>query len=439
VLRRALRTVRRERRRLADHGVAPIFAIETAYAAELARGGFDLIVGNPPWVRAERLPAATRRALAARYRWWRGTGRGWQHLPDLSVAFLERSIDLLAPGGTVGLLLPAKLATARYATTCRAAIAHRTVVHCAADLSNDPRAGFEATTYPMAIIATRRAPHHGHLVRTGLGLTGASIPQLQWRQRGTWPLAAAEAQAIADALAARHPALAERFQPALGVKTGANDVFLDPPATLAAWTRSVLRGRDLAAGRRTTATRLLWPAASRGEPLAVLPGPVLAYLLPHRARLEARADQRRGPWWQLFRTGPATARWRVTWSDLARRLRPLPLEDPEPVPLNSCYVIGCADRQQMLALAAWLRSTPIAALARLVAEPAASGFARFGARAVGSVPLPHGALTDPALTALAAGPDTAATGRNIDRRVAALLDIGHDSLGSLLAIAAPGG
>ena len=158
-LRRDRLEIRRERRRLARDAAAAPFALETAFAATLARrGGFDLVVGNPPWVRAERLPEVTRRMLAARYRWWRTAGsRGWQHLPDLAVAFAERGFELLAPGGTLAILVPAKLATAGYATACRAALASRATIHRVADLANDPRAGFEATTYPLALIASRRA------------------------------------------------------------------------------------------------------------------------------------------------------------------------------------------------------------------------------------------------------------------------------------------
>lgn len=435
-LRRAIAAVRRERRRLDhDHG-APIFAVEAAFAPELADGGFDLVLGNPPWVRAERLPAAERRALGARYRWWRGSGVGWQHLPDLSVAFVERAIDLLAPGGTVGFLLPAKLATARYAATCRAAMAHRTTLHLAADLSSDPRADFEATTYPLALVASRRPPAASQRVRIVLHPGTEAVAQQAWRDRGTWPLGGSQLLDLATTLASRHPSLGERWTPALGVKTGANEVFLDPPRELAPWTRPVLRGRDLARGSAIARHRILWPADARGNPLPELPAPVAAHLAAHRRRLERRSDWRDGPWWQLFRTGPATARWRVAWADLARDLRPAALSDPSLVPLNSCYVIPCRDRDEMLLLAAWLRSSPIATLARLDAEPAANGYARFGSRAVAGVPFPDAACRDPLLRdlAVAGSPQSAA----LDARVATLLGLDERQSRLFNAIATPG-
>src|SRR5207247_1174461 len=76
-LRGAARTLRRE-------GGAPFFAFESHFADLLARGGFDLVTGNPPWVRGERLPAQVREALATRYVTWRpAPGPGFAHLPDL--------------------------------------------------------------------------------------------------------------------------------------------------------------------------------------------------------------------------------------------------------------------------------------------------------------------------------------------------------------------
>ena len=435
-LRRAATALRRERRRLAAGDAAPVFAIESAFAPELERGGFDLVLGNPPWVRAEQLQPSERDALAARYRWWRSGGSGWRHLPDLSVAFVERAVELLAPSGTMGLLLPAKLATVGYAGACRAGMMHRTAIHVASDLSRDPRAGFQATTYPMALVASRGRPDVGSVVRTGLGGSGEVVPLETWRERGSWNLVSPCAGETARVLAARHPRLDQRFPPSLGLKTGANAVFLDPPPALAAWTRPALRGRDLVTGSPVVRHTMLWPADERGQPWPELPAAVASHLEQHRRHLERRADLKRGPWWQLFRTGPATARWRVVWSDLAREFTAIALDDPAPVPLNSCYLVTCATRQEMLLLAAWLRSTPLRALARLDAEPASGGYARFGARVIGALPLPPQALDDGVLARLAQAPhgDRA----ELDRRVAELLGLDSATARRLDALAQAG-
>jgi hypothetical protein len=120
-LRHQLGQVRRLHRNLRREGMVPWFQPECHFGDVLARGGFDVVAGNPPWVRAEQLPRRLRRALAERYRWWRGGGRGYAHQPDLALAFVERGFELTAAGGALALLVPAKLCTAGYARRLRAA------------------------------------------------------------------------------------------------------------------------------------------------------------------------------------------------------------------------------------------------------------------------------------------------------------------------------
>jgi hypothetical protein len=424
VRRRQRTQLRAERRRLVRDAAAAPFAIGAAFApVTVGRGGFDLVVGNPPWVRAEKLPQATRDALATRYRWWRSDGPGWRHLPDLSVAFVERGFGLLAPGGTLSFLLPAKIATTGYATACRAALVAKSTLHRVADLRHDPRAGFEATTYPLAIVASRSLPPTGHAVRLGLGSDDPAQPQSSWRDGSAWLTVSPDAQRIAARLAREHPALSEFVTPQLGVKTGANTAFLNPPDALLAWCRPAIRGRDLRPFVATPSATLLWPADLRGVPWQELPPAVAAYLDPARARLQRRVDQHGGPWWQLFRTRAATAPHRVAWRDLAPELQAAVVRDSDAVPLNSCYVAAVLSAAVADSLAAWLNAAPIRALARMRAEPAAGGCARFAARAVGAVPLPREVLGHTALVSLARAADDGDIQSALDQCVSDLLGL----------------
>ena len=435
-LRRERSEVRRERRRVTRGQSAAPFAIAAAFAPLFARrGGFDLVVGNPPWVRAERLPAPMRQALSARYRWWRSGGNGWRHLPDLAVAFVERSHEVLAPDGTLALLLPAKLATAGYARACRDALTTLATLHRVADLASDPRAGFDATTYPLAIIASRRAAPPGHLVHIGLTLDAPSHPQRLWNDVESWVLATPEVQALVARLAADYPPLSERVTPQLGVKTGANAAFLDPPESLAPWSRRALRGRDIRAFRMQAPTRLLWPADARGEPWPNLPPQVSAYLASHRGTLSRRTDLHDERWWRLFRTGASTSAHRVAWGDLARRLEATLVVDTDVIPINSCYVAALPSAIAAKSLTAWLNCSWIRALARLRAEPAAGGAARFGARAVGAVPLPHAVLEHPLLAALTDSAATHDVQATLDNGTADLLGLNHDDCTLLAPLA----
>ena len=110
-----------------------------------ARGGFDLILGNPPWLRSEAIPAEVRARLAGRFRWWRTSSGAYGNRPDLSVAFVERAWELARPGGVVAMLVPAKIATTGYAVALRHALASTTTLHVVAEVTREAGAEFDAT------------------------------------------------------------------------------------------------------------------------------------------------------------------------------------------------------------------------------------------------------------------------------------------------------
>jgi hypothetical protein len=439
--RRQRGAIRAAHRRFRTDGELPWFHYESQFADVCARGGFDLVVGNPPWVRAERVPEEYRARLAARYRWWRpGVSRGFANRPDLSLAFLERSWELLRPGGALTLLLPAKLATAAYGVHARHALAGAATLHVLADLSGSPAADFDATVYPLAVVATRSAPPHDHRVRTALAVRErAAIPQASLTSGAPWVLHRS-ASAELRAELGRHPPLRDRFSCHLGVKTGANDLFLAPPEPLEPeLLRWAVRGRDVRPFAVRPTARLLWPCDEAGRPLDELPPLARSYLARHRARLRARADWSGGVEWELFRTAAAAAEHRVVWVDLGRRLAAVPLVGErmrDHVPLNTCYVAVAPRAEAALRLAAWLNSTWVRAVARLAAMPASGGFARFNAAVVGGLPLPHAALDDHRLDELAR---QALSGRSvqaeIDAAVLAHLDLSADARTALAHLA----
>jgi hypothetical protein len=226
----------------------------------------------------------------------------------------------------------------------------------------------------------------------------------------------------------QHPQLGENLTCHLGVKTGLNQVFLSPPSDIEPeLTRWALRGRDVKPFRCRPKLRLLWTHDVWGNPISRLPARAQAYLNQHADALRARRDFQRGPLWTVFRTVPAVARHRVVWPDLARRLQAAALtsqSDVDCIPLNTCYVAPVESVLQAHALAAWLNSTWIRALAILGAVPASGGFFRFNAGVVAALPLPPAALRDRALAQLAIqGKAGKSVGGELDALVA-----GHLSL-----------
>jgi hypothetical protein len=404
-LRTRRHALRAARRKLARDGELPWFCYETHFADVIARGGFDLVVGNPPWVRAEHLASEQRARLAGRYRWWRSGGRGFAHRPDLSLAFVERGVELVRPGGVLAMLVPLKLTTAGYAARARHSLATEVTLHAVADLEH-LRSAFDATTYPMALVLSRRRPDGGGRVRNALSVREPAVtPQRSLAGGGPWMLNERSTEERPLGHAEDQPKLRECFTPHLGVKTGANALFLNPPASVESeLVRIAVRGRDVKPFATAKGPLLLWPYDSAGRVLSELPPGARAHLAPLQAQLRARADYVGGPPWTLFRTGPASAPHRVVWADLARRLTALALTDASAeqcVPLNSCYVVVVPDAETAHRLAAWLNCTWIRAIARLGATVASGGYARFSAATVGAVPLPPAPLADPTLGELA--------------------------------------
>lgn len=396
----------RLRRQLHRDGALPWFHYQSQFAEVFTKGGFDLVVGNPPWVRAEDLPSAVRQRLGARYAWWttRPGARGYSHLPDLSVAFVERAHELVAPNGAMALLLPAKLATTDYSATMRGALAVSDTISVVADLTDDPRAHFEATTYPMALVSRKARPASGHQIRTTLNPWVPGEVSQSRLGDGPWILAPDRVWQALEAMRARHPVLGDSHPVHLGVKTGLNRAFIDPEGPiepeLLCW---ALSGRDITAFEAAPSRRLLWTHDYAGRPLPQLPPLARAHLQPHLTDLARRKDYLSGPPWTVFRVVGATLPHRVVWADLSLQLQASVLNGPlgdRVIPLNSCYLVGVPHPGAAHRLAAWLNATPIRAAAALTADPASGGYRRFNARVVSDLPLPVGVLDNPQLLAL---------------------------------------
>ncbi len=398
--------LRQAQRALAD-GTVPFFSYDVHTPDIVASGGFGIVLGNPPWVRAERLPPATRRALQDRYRSWHAPpGAGFRHQPDLAVAFLERSMELARPGGAVALLLPSKVASSDYGETARAQLVREATVTYLHRVSDRQASSFGATTYPLAVVVKKQLPPPRHTVRLGFNGT-EQVRQEMLQEPGPWILLPDRSRdAVREFLAAGTP-LSRVAPPGLGVKTGADKLFVGPVRATdgqlalvqldggehhieASLLRPAVQGRDVKPFRVTGSQVIVW-AYQNGGPLGEVPPRAAAYFAARAARLRARADHAGGPPWTIFRTAGATPGWRVVWPDISRRPMAAVLEATAAaaaVPLNTCYVVRAPDRTTALAMAAVFNSTWAHAAALAIADEARGGYRRINARVAGWLPVP---------------------------------------------------
>jgi hypothetical protein len=402
--------LRRVKRQLAD-GTLPFFAFEVHAPEICAAGGFTAVVGNPPWVRAERLAPELRRALLERFGWWRSSARrGFGHLPDIAVAFLERALELTRTGGAVGLLLPSKIASASYGETARAHLARESTIAYLHRVPPEEAAAFGATTYPVAMILKKEPPRREHLVRLDFDRHKAKlVRQEALRAPGPWILVEDRSRAALEELKSSGRPLAEVAPPALGVKTGADGVFVGrllrtedqiAAVELAGETveleayllRPALRGRDLRPFRADPSKVLLYAHRPSGTPLDRLPPLASRYLQKHRPLLAARADAAARPIWAIFRLRAALGSHRIVWADISRRPAAVALDETphsRALPLNTCYVASAPDRESALATVAVMNSTWTQALVSVTADEARGGYRRINARVAGEIPVPH--------------------------------------------------
>ncbi|UCD24681.1 MAG: hypothetical protein JSW51_01835, partial [Gemmatimonadota bacterium] len=196
--------------------------------------------------------------------------------------------------------------------------------------------------------------------------------------------------------------------PVLGLKTGANEVFVGRlleslGETVAvelggqrvvlesSLVRPALRGRDIRAFRTYANRIILWTHDETGEPLRVLPCKARRYFLRQSAILRSRKDYRTGPPWSVFRVAGAISKHRVVWSDISRRPRAVALDETDAksgIPLNSCYLAPVGDAKTALVVAATMNSTWAHALVTAYADEARGGYRRVNSRVASQIPIP---------------------------------------------------
>ncbi len=391
----------------AEDGELDFFSYDVHFAPVMARGGFDVVTGNPPWVRNSRIEPRAKRMYADRYRLFRAsTGRNAAfHQPDLSIAFFERALSLAAPAGVISLLMPAKVMNAAYAAPLRRAAESLSIV-ALEDWSDRARRLFDADTFPLGVTLTKRRARDR--VRITAGGESFTLPQQALSVAGSeWSLVPPDVYEIVARLVRDHPPLCEtlRRRPVMGVKSGDNgSFFLDVVRVHADCVETCegiripfravarcVRGRDVSAGQVAGASWMLWPPSGGWdriprwlERLAETRG-----VDPHALQLDYVRAEHLGI--------------KVAWKDLSRGICAAVLPDSETVgghrvplvPNQTLYALEANSIGEAQAIATVLQSTIVNVLAVIVAERAKDFYYRYFGRTISRIPLPLNALTSP--------------------------------------------
>lgn len=437
-LRCAIRAAHARRRILLRGGALP-FAYSSQFADIGVAGGFDIVIGNPPWVRVHNVDRRAKELFIREFRvfresaWQAGAetaaaGRGFAAQVDLSALFVERSLSLTRTGGTVGLIVPAKLWRSLAGGGVRSYVLREAEIIELHDLT-ESRQLFDAAVYPSLVVARRRSVE---------GPSSASARAVLHRRESAihWPLDAnclsfdktpgspwlimpPEVRTSFERIKRAGKPLAESplGRPLLGVKTGCNEAFIvrltgdshsvrnrnervaaiESGEVSGLVERSVLRplhrGETIRPWKlHSSPEHIIWTHDERG-PLPQLEPHTHRWLDRWRRELERRSDfspHALARWWTMFRTESATSSSpRVVWSDFGRSPRAAVLDaNDSTVLLNSCYVVPCKKLADAHALAALLNCPVAAAWLNSLAEPARGGYHRYLGWTVALLPLP---------------------------------------------------
>jgi len=148
-----------------------------------ARGGFDLVLGNPPWIAhagraSQRLPARVKRFYEHNY-------ASFADYPTTHGMFVYLGARVLREGGYLGLVIPSSLSELGGYTPTR--VAHDQLCEFPEELIDFGEGQFAGVTQPCMALVSRRCA-------AGRGASAVGLP---------WPMQRADLSPLARALIAR--------------------------------------------------------------------------------------------------------------------------------------------------------------------------------------------------------------------------------------------
>jgi len=199
---------------------------------------FDVIVGNPPYVRQEMIPAALMAAYRARY-------QTIYDRADLYVPFIERALLAIREGGRLGYICADRWMKNRYGAPLRSLISNGFHLQAYVDMVDTPAFHTEVSAYPaifviargsgqMTRVASRPSLDPSNLKKLAAAMVGSQndpsgIGELHGVVNGSqaWVLSADEQLPVLRRLEATFPLIEEAgCRVGIGVATGADQAFI---------------------------------------------------------------------------------------------------------------------------------------------------------------------------------------------------------------------
>ncbi len=210
------------------------FDWSTEYPVEMGRGGFDAVIGNPPYIRIQSMAKYSPDEVE----FFRRPGSPYSTAEhdnfDKYLLFIERSIGLTKEAGRVGVIVPHKFMTIQSGRALRRLIADGRLLEETVHFGAKQVFGTTATNYTCILILDRatadkiRIERPERLESWRYGELGPiDLAPANELGEGPWRFADAEASALFGRIKAAFPnelnMLAEIF---VGVQTSADKIYI---------------------------------------------------------------------------------------------------------------------------------------------------------------------------------------------------------------------
>ena len=373
------------------------FTWETAFPGVFAEGGFDVVLGNPPYVRMEFLKLL-KPYLEKRY-------EVVSDRADLYCYFYERGLRLLKPGGRLGYISSNTFFKTGSGKPLREYLLKEATIESVVDFG-DLQIFEGVTTYPAILTMKRGTAPKGHELRfwkvealpennflATWEAAAGPYPQTALGA-GSWELENPALRALRDKLIKGRTTLKEVFGPPLmGVKTGLKPAFVIDTVTKERICASDPRSRELIMPLIEGKNLQRWRADQHGHWLIYIPKnrieidqypAIRDWLLPLKGRLEKRATQQ--AWFELQQAQEAYVPHfegpKIMWSDVASEAR-CHLDTSGAYGENTCYFLPC-DKPGVVG---FLNSKLAWFIVKALTPKAQGGYARFQTQFVEQLPL----------------------------------------------------
>ncbi len=201
---------------------------------------FDVVIGNPPYVRQELIPHALMAEYRARY-------RTIYDRADIYIPFIERSLSLLTDDGQLGFICADRWMKNRYGGPLRAMVAGGFHLRIYVDMVNTPAFHQEVVAYPAITIIGReksgltRIAHRPEISDDALSQLSAALrsPDIPSPASGVreiqavasgaepWILDSSDQLALVRRLESEFPLIEDAgCKVGIGVATGADKAFI---------------------------------------------------------------------------------------------------------------------------------------------------------------------------------------------------------------------